>query len=157
MKVKWNLSIHEICRPFGECSPLKYPVKDSGEFKKKKSHFKIFNPNQIQSIAHHEYSCKILSAWFYTATNAHLALLAHVATHNMKAVSDTFTRRNVSPRPLNKPNMNANRSHNMLRPLRSPPPAANWNRASSTALCAACSYCSDNPSDASSVYCVSNV
>ena len=155
MKVKWNLSIREICRPFGECSPLKYPVKDSGEFKKK-------TLQNFQSLSDPIYCSswvflQILSAWLYTATNAHLALLAHVATHNMRAVSDTFTRRNVSPHSLNKPNMNANRSHNMLRPLRSPPPAANWNRASSTALCAACSYCSDNPSDASSVYRVSNV
>jgi len=91
----------------------------------------------------------------YTALNAQLALLAHVVSHSMRAVSDTFTRRYVSP-TLSKPNMNENRSHNnMLGPLHSPPPAANWNRTSSTAQCTVCSYCYDNLSDASSLYCVS--
>ena len=33
------------------------------------------------------------------ATNAHLALLAQVASRNMRAASDTFRRRNVSPHP----------------------------------------------------------
>jgi hypothetical protein len=56
---------------------------------------------------------------------------------------------------LCKPSMNGNRSHNMLGPLRSPPPAANWNRASSTAQCIVYSYCYDNLSDASSLYRVS--
>ena len=67
------------------------------------------------------------SAWLYTATNAQLALLAHVASHNMTAVSDTFTHHKVHPPPLpcTQPNMNENRSHNnMLGPIRSPPPAA---------------------------------
>jgi hypothetical protein len=65
------------------------------------------------------------SAWLYTATNAQLALLAHVASHNMRAVSDTFKHHKVPPPPTHKPNMNENRSHNnMLGPLRSPPPAA---------------------------------
>jgi len=61
--------------------------------------------------------------------------LAHAASRNMRAVSDTFRRRNVSPHPPRKPNKNETRNHNnTLGPLRSPPPAANWNRASSTAL-----------------------
>jgi len=63
------------------------------------------------------------SAWLYTATNAQLALLAHVASRNMRAVSDTFKHHKVPP--PTQPNMNENRSHNiMLGPLRSPPPAA---------------------------------
>ena len=90
----------------------------------------------------------ILSAWLSIATNTHLALLAHAASRNMRAVSDTFRRRNVSPHPPRKPNKNETRSHNYaLGPLRSPPPAANWNRSSSTALCAVCSYCFDYISD----------
>ena len=53
-----------------------------------------------------------------------------------------------SHQPPRKPNKNENRNHsNTLGPLRSPPPAANWHRASSTALCAACSYCYDYLSD----------
>jgi hypothetical protein len=68
----------------------------------------------------------------YTRANVHLALLAHVMSHNMRAVSDTFRWCN-SPLPRI-PNMNENRSHNnTLGSLRFPPPAANWNRASSTA------------------------
>jgi len=66
-----------------------------------------------------------LSAWLYTATDAQLALLAHVASHNMRAVSDTLDITKFSPHPARRPNMNENRSHNnMLGPLRSPPPAA---------------------------------
>jgi hypothetical protein len=86
--------------------------------------------------------------WLYIATNAQLELLAHVASHNMKAVSDTFRRHKVSPHPQHKPNMNENRGHNsMLGPLRSPPPAAKWNRSSSTAQCTVCSYYCDNLPD----------
>ena len=91
----------------------------------------------------------ILSVWLCITTNTHLALLAHVASRNMRAVSDTFRRCNASPHPPRKPNKNETRNHNnTLGPLRSPPPAANWNRASSTALCAVCSYRFDYISDA---------
>jgi len=37
-----------------------------------------------------------------------------------------------TPHPPRKPNMNENSNHNMLGPLRSPLPAAKWNRSSST-------------------------
>jgi hypothetical protein len=89
------------------------------------SYFKFFSPlrcNQYPSWIFQQF----LSALLYTATNAHLALLAHVASRNMRAVSDTFRRRNFPPHPPRKPNMNEYRSHNnMLGPIRSPPPAAN--------------------------------
>jgi hypothetical protein len=68
----------------------------------------------------------------YNRANVHLALLAHVVSHNMRAVSDSFRWFNS---PLTRtPNMNENRSHiNTLGSLRSPPLSANWDRASSTA------------------------
>ena len=118
----------------------KYSVKKKKDWIFKKIYFKLFSPlTQIQSVAHSEPSNK-----FYAAISAHLALLAHVASHNTRAVSDTFKRRNVPPphlQPPSNPNLNENRSHNsMLGTLRSPPPAANWNRSSSTALCTACVY-----------------
>jgi len=48
----------------------------------------------------------------------------------------TFRRRTGSPYPESKPNMNENRNHStMFGALRSPPPAANGNRSSSTAPC----------------------
>ena len=139
--------MNEICRPFGKCRRRKcenIQLKNVEDFKITK----IFSPLYSDPIC--SSSCilqPVVSAWLYTATNALLALLAHVAFHNMRAVSDTFTQHIISSHPPRKPNMNENRSHNnMLGPLRSPPPAANLNRASSTALCAVCSYCSDSVS-----------
>lgn len=74
---------------------------------------------------------RILRALLYTAISPLSALLAHVASHNMRTVSDTFRRRTVPPTR----NMNDSRSHNNTScPLRSPPPVANRNR-SRAVLC----------------------
>ena len=115
-------------RHFGECRRRKCENIQSKMLNILKYYFKLFSPvTQIQPVAHSEHPNKILRARLCTTTSAHLALLAHVASHNMTAVSDTFKQRNVPPpsRHPRNPNMNENRSHNMLGPLRSPPPAAN--------------------------------
>jgi hypothetical protein len=68
-----------------------------------------------------------------------LALLAHVVCCNIW--SSFWSRSNdaLFPPPERKPNANENRNNsNMFGALRSPPPAANRNRSSSTAHCDEC-------------------
>jgi len=76
-------------------------------------------------VAYAKHCNELQAHGFKQQTNARSALLAHIASRNMRAVSDTFRHHEVPPPPAHKPNMNENRSHNnMLGPLRSPPPAA---------------------------------
>lgn len=66
----------------------------------KQKYFKYYSPlAHIQSAAHPKHYRPILSAWLHTANNAHLALLAHAVSHNMRTVFDTFKRRTISPPP----------------------------------------------------------
>jgi hypothetical protein len=86
-----------------------------------------------------EHGDVLMAHGFLSRYQRALTLLAHVDPETRVAVSVTFGRHNVSPQPERRPNRNETSNHYiLLRSLRSPPPAANRNRASSTAQHSVC-------------------